>query len=70
MSNQAQEIKDIAKSVKQQQSEVGQLRGEVQSTVASAVAGMQQEMTSQISTQLASQFEQIQALFNKKARTE
>ena len=65
VSNQAQEIKDIAKSVQQQQTEFGQLRGEVKSTVACAVAGMQQEMTSQISTQLASQFEKIQALFQE-----
>ena len=63
---QALEIKDVSQALATQQQDLAKTRSEVQATVSHAVSGLQQSF----STQLASQFQQIEALFNKKARVE
>ena len=56
----------MSQALATQQQDLAKTRSEVQATVSHAVSGLQQSF----STQLASQFEQIEALFNKKARVE
>ena len=63
VTQQAAELKDLSQGL-------AQSRSEMQNTVSAAVSGLQQSMSAQISAQLSSQFEQIEALFNKKPRTE
>ena len=68
---------EVQHVVRNQQADLQRMQGDmaqqadlVQSSVRAAVGSMQQEVSDQLATQLSSQFEQIQSLFAKKARTE
>ena len=70
-------LTEVQHAVRSQQADIQRIQGDMaqqadllQSSVRAAVGSMQHEVSTQLATQLSSQFEQIQSLFAKKARTE